>query len=107
MQRQLKYGANTVLAVIMFTAILVLINVLPRQIKVLNVFGMRVPLQKEFDLTENKKWSLELRVHQFHVPHRGPGAQPADGQEVQRQAAVHAHPGRQRPDRERHAAIQQ
>ncbi|NDD30811.1 MAG: hypothetical protein EB084_21350, partial [Proteobacteria bacterium] len=58
MKRTFIYGSNTLIAIVLFTAILILINVLPKEMKAINAFGMRIPLQKQWDLTENKKFTL-------------------------------------------------
>lgn len=58
MKRSIVYGSNTVIAIGLFTIILLLINILPKELKALNLFGTRVPLQKQWDLTENKRFTL-------------------------------------------------
>lgn len=58
MKRSIIYGSNTVIAIGLFTVILLLINILPKELKALNLFGTRVPLQKQWDLTENKRFTL-------------------------------------------------
>ncbi|MBM3464045.1 MAG: hypothetical protein FJX76_18270 [Armatimonadetes bacterium] len=58
MKKQYGYAANTLIQIILFTGILLAINAIPRAVKNLNVFGTRIPLQKEFDLTQNKRFSL-------------------------------------------------
>lgn len=58
MKRQIAYGANTFVQVIIVAAVLVAVNAIARNIKVVNVLGARVPLQKQWDLTKNKRFSL-------------------------------------------------
>ena len=58
MKRQLTYGFLTLISVAVFGMILIFLNAIPRSIKVLNVFGTRVPLQAEWDMTTNKRYTL-------------------------------------------------
>ena len=41
MKRTFIYGSNTLIAIVLFTAILILINELPKEMKAINAFGMR------------------------------------------------------------------
>ncbi len=58
MKRQILYGANTAIAIIVFAAILILINMIPPELKAVGLFGKTIPLQKEWDLTRNKRFTL-------------------------------------------------
>jgi hypothetical protein len=58
MNKTLLYGSNTLIGIILFGLVLVLINVLPSELKAVRVFGARIPLQGKIDLTQNKRYTL-------------------------------------------------
>lgn len=58
MKRQITYGTLTLISIAVFGMILIFLNAIPRSVKVLNVFGTRIPLQAEWDMTTNKRYTL-------------------------------------------------